>query len=110
MSHSVETVLKLVNDTIKEMGLSWEVTSLEFRQDYWDYRVILNNTHRCELRQKIIDVWFEKHDEDMKREIEFHLAHPVELEEWEKEELPESNSGGEGKKDISVDNSADYDF
>jgi len=86
MLHSEEKVSQMVAEVSREMGLTWKITRVIYRDDYQDYYVILSGSHHCELRQKLVDVYMESRDEDIRKEIEFRLAHAVELEEWERED------------------------
>ena len=109
MSYDEGQVKDVIQTVVKEMGLARQVSQVVYRSDYQDYRVFLDGTHHCPIREKLIHVFLEnKEEEDVRREIEFLLSHPSELEEWEREE--EETQGGDYKNDVSVDNSADYDF
>jgi len=107
MAYDEEKVRILIQKIVDGMGLSRKVSHVFYREDYQDYRIFLDGTHHCPIREKLINVIMEIDDEDVKREIEFLLSHAMELDEWEKEEATE---GGDYKSDLSVDNSADYDF
>ena len=107
MAHSEDKVREMVQKIIDEMNLPRKISQVIYRDDYMDYRIILDGTHHCPIREKLVNIYLKDQDEDIRREIEFLLSHAVELEEWEKEEATE---GGDYKSDIAVDNSQDYDF
>jgi len=109
MRHSEEKVTQIVRNLSQERELPWNSFQVAYRNDYQDYQVLLNNNYRCELREKLIDVYLDNGDPDIKMEIEFRLAHPIELEDWERDDL-DLPAAGDDKKDIAVDDSANYDF
>ena len=109
MAYDTDRVKNIVEKIIGEMGLNRKVTRVVYRNDYQDYRVILDGTHHCPIREKLVNVFVENQDEDVKREIEYLLSHAPELDEWDREEEA-TTEGGDYRSDVAVDNSADYDF
>ncbi len=108
MAYDEEKVSRMIQKILEEMGLKRQVSQVVYREDYQDYRVILDGTHHSPIREKLVNILMENEDEDVRREVEFLLSHAVELDEWEREEA--AAEGGDYKSDVSVDNSADYDF
>ena len=98
MLHSEEKALEVIQSIAQEgMSLKRQITGLAYRADYQDYQVILDKTHHCEIREKLVDAFIKSKDQDVRKEIIFRLENPTAFEEWEMDVPPDGS-----KRDESV--------
>jgi len=105
----LEKVLELLENLVKESSLPRAVSRVTYREDYQDFRVILEGKYYAEIREKIIDDYFKTQHIDCKNEIIFKLEHSFELDEYEREE-ESGNPPAPEQKDIEIDDKEKYDF
>jgi len=100
MARTAQEVLDRFEEFAEEISLGKNIDAVFYREDYADYQIIMDDHFHCEIREKLIDVFFDnpKHA-DTRREIIFLLKHAVEYEEWE--ESPTGTDSGPG--DIVLD-------
>lgn len=136
MIHEGEKVLMTMQKMVDEMGRKESVTHVIYRQDYADYMIVINNRFHCEVREKLMDIYFGSKDgesvkSDAVREIKYLIENNVlEFDEFELasmgidaivDETAEKDGRGDPgidrtkgtsgpKGGIIVDNSEDYDF
>lgn len=87
MAVSEEKALKILQEIAREAEVTKPVKAVVYRADYQDYIVVIGSTHYFELREKLITDFSETQNIDLKREIVFKIKHPIELEDWQKEEM-----------------------
>ena len=109
MKHSEEKVQEVLTKIAQEMELGKKVSTVMWRDDYMDYVIVLDLSHHCEIREKLIDDYFNHYHEDVLREIKFLLSHAPEYEDWEKEDLA-GPSADAGDEKTAIDDSDQYDF
>ena len=73
---------------IKDMKLKQELTGIAYRIDHQDYQVVFDDTHHCEIRDKLINDFMSTKNGDAKKQIQFKLNHLVAWEDWEKPDRP----------------------
>ena len=73
---------------IKDMKLKQELTGIAYRIDHQDYQVVFDDTHHCEIRDKLITDFMTTKNGDAKRQIQFQLRHLIAWEDWEKSSSP----------------------
>ena len=79
-----QIVMEMVQKIAATGGHNKNVDAIQYRADYGDYRIFLDNNSHCEIREKLIDILFkEGSHEDTEMEINFRIEHSVEFEEWE---------------------------
>ncbi len=103
-----EKVYAVIESIVNEIKLARQITDIYYRSDYLDYQIILDNHYHCEIREKLIETYFENKDEDIKREIVFLLEHAEKYEEWEDKSPQQPTKPPES--DIVIDDSEKYDF
>ncbi|MCK5581242.1 MAG: hypothetical protein KAJ18_08215 [Candidatus Omnitrophica bacterium] len=78
-----ERAWKVVLEIVEDIGLEQKILSISYRLQWQDYQIILDNESHCELREKLINVYFSEKNTDVYREIAFRLQHPTQFEDWE---------------------------
>ncbi len=81
---AIETIAGI----IQEMKLKQELTEIAYRIDYQDYQVVFDDSHHCEIREKLINDFMATKNGDAKKQIQFKLTHLIAWEEWEKPVKP----------------------
>ena len=116
MIHSAEKVMEILKVIANEIGVSQQIESVTYREDYQDYQVIIDDNFHCEIREHLIEEYMKTKHVDIRKEIFFRLEHATEFEEWEQKSSGGSGGGGGGggggdyRKDVIVDDSANYDY
>ena len=108
MKHSEEKVQEILEKITQDMEPRKKVCTVMWRDDYMDYVLVLDLTHHVEIREKLIDDYINHYHEDVLRELRFLLSHPVEYEDWEKEDLAGPPVDADEK--TAIDDSDQYDF
>ena len=108
MKYSEEKVAEILGGLAKEFNYTRQVTDVTYRADYQDYQVIIDNTHHCEIREKLIDDCLKVKNSDALKDIRFRLEKAIPYEDGEHpDDAPPPPSS---KSDMVVDNSADFDY
>jgi|GEM_PF-3545847 len=92
---------EIINAIIKgmetESKFKKKILRVRYREDYQDYRIVLDDNTHCEMREKLIHdiIAFQAGGtaskelvlaaRDTKNEIQFRLLHAIPLEEWEED-------------------------
>lgn len=97
MHHSAEEVMKTLQEIAQDMKLDKHLSQVICREDYADYQVVLDGTHHCEIREKIMDVYITDKDKDVLKEIKFRLEHAALYEEWERLDADKRGAGGDNE-------------
>jgi len=87
MALSEEKVQQLLQEIVNEAKLGFEIKAVVHREDNWDYLVVLGTVHYTDVREKLMNDFDQFRHADARKEIIFKLKHPMELEEWQKEEF-----------------------
>src|SRR5210317_556297 len=97
----LEKALEIIDGIGSKMKPPKPVDEIEYRPDYQDYRVYLEDKTHSEIREVLVDNVVKKVNlSDTIMEIEFRLKHSVEFEEWEDD--PTSKSGPPDDIDIEL--------
>jgi hypothetical protein len=106
MFMSEDKVKALLQDIIKEANLKRTLTEVMFREDYQDYRVILDDVCRCEIREKLVQDYIEFHHKDTFNEMCYLMEHAIVDEELQYEKDLSSGGGPDGV--VTDDNKYDF--
>jgi len=97
MSQGSQKALEALAAVVKEMKLKAELTEISYRPDYQDYQVIFDDTHHCEIREKLIEDYMATKNGDALREMHYLFNHLIAWEEWDR---PEKSGPSDGKMEI----------
>ncbi len=103
---SEDKVEELLQEIIKEANLKRSLNDVTYREDYQDYRVIVNDVCRCEIREKLIQDYIEFHHKDTFNEICYLMEHAVVDEELQYEKEMSKGDGPDGV--VTDDNKYDF--
>lgn len=103
-----EKVYAVIESIANEIKLAKQISDVYYRPDYLDFQIILDEHYHCEIREKLVETYFESKDEDVKREIVFLLEHAEKYEDWEDKGTQQPTKPPE--PDIVIDDSEKYDF
>ena len=106
MFMSEDKVKALLQDIIAEAGLKRKLNEVIYREDYQDYRLILDDVHRCEIREKLVQDYIEFRHKDTCNEMCYLMEHAIIDEELEYEKGLSGGDGPDGM--ISDDNKYDF--
>ena len=87
MALSEEKVTEILQVLANEAKLGITIRSVVHREDTMDYIAVVGEVHYTEIREKLISEYVRTKDRDRYNEIIFKLKHPIELEEWQKEDF-----------------------
>lgn len=110
MAHNLEDVMKILQDIAAQMKLGKEVEKITFRKEYGDYQIILDETHHCEIREKLLDMYIAEKHADSLREIKHCLSQALPFEEWDQIDAGNREAQAEGGQDDEplIDDTGDY--
>lgn len=103
MGQGSKEAIEVLAAIIKELNLKVQLEEIAYRVDYQDYQVNFENTHHCEIREKLIDDYLRLTGEpqaDAKREIVYIVSHLVAWEDWEQ---PDKSSGSSPDDRMEID-------
>ncbi len=106
MARSDDEVKGIFLEILKQAGVTRSINDVYYRDDYQDYRVIVDDVHRCEIREKLVDDYCEFHHKDTFNEICYLIEHAVFDEELEFERNLVNDEGSDGM--ITDDNKYDF--
>ncbi len=84
MRHNAEEVMKILQEVAQDMKLDKKIQQIICREDYGDYQAVLDGTHHCEIREKLVEMYVANKDPDSLREIKGALQNAALYEEWER--------------------------
>lgn len=99
MAQNEQKAKEIIEMVAGESGGGRRITGIIYRPDYMDYQVILDDTHHCEIREKLIDTFEADKSGDVRREIKDLIINAVEFEEWEQ---PAEAANGAGESDAMI--------
>jgi len=101
MPRDEEKAREIIEELARESDNSQKITDIVYRPDYMDYQVVLDNTHHCEIREKLIDTIEGDKSGDVRREIKDLITNAIEFEDWE--QPAEASSGGDDSDRMIID-------
>lgn len=112
MPYKPEEVIKALQPVAEEMNLGKRVQKVIFKEDFGEYQIILDGTHHCVIRGKIIDFFISSDDKDSLKDIKFRLQHAVQFSEWEQidQQKAEKKDQKGSDDDIVIDGGSDDDI
>ena len=106
MFMSEDKVKELLQGLITEANLKHKLNEVTYREDYQDYRVILDDVRRCEIREKLVQDYIDFRHKDTFKEMCYLMEHAVIDEELQYEK---GVSGADGSEGMIMDDNK-YDF
>ncbi|MFA5260426.1 MAG: hypothetical protein WC450_04285 [Candidatus Omnitrophota bacterium] len=103
---SEDKVQALLQEIIHEANLKRKLTEVVYREDYQDYRIILDDVCRCEIREKLVQDYIEFHHKDTFNEMCYLMEHAIVDEQLQYEQ---GLSKGDGPDGVVTDDNK-YDF
>lgn len=103
MLHTKEEVIKAVCVVAEGMKLDKKVRDVICREDYEDYQVVLEDTHHCEIRDKVMGAYITSQDKESFKEIKFALQHAAQYSEWERLDSKKKRDDEDDDQGIVID-------
>lgn len=112
MALSEEKVTEILQVLANEVKLGIEIKAVVHREETLDYVAVIGKVHYSEIREKLLSDYVQTKNRDTRNEIIFKLKHPLELEEWQKEDfgLLDENQGAAADEKTVVDDSQKNDW
>lgn len=93
---ALQIVNRVIDGMDPELNFKKRILRMMYREDYQDFRIVLNDKTHCEIREKLINEVVKIQAsgttpnkatllvlKDINKEIQFRLLHAQPLEDWE---------------------------
>jgi len=82
-----EKAMEIIQKLADEGEVGRKIRAVVYREDYQDYLAVIGVFHYTDIRKKLLDDFVAFGHADVKNEIIFKLKHPLELDEFQREEF-----------------------
>ncbi len=111
MALSEEKAAEIMRTIVGKAKMNINIVAAVYRQDTWDYFVVLDKDHYTEVREKLLSDYLKTSNHDTFNEILFKLKHPMDLEDWQKEDLGLAQEEADAKDNqTAIDDSQKNDW